>query len=36
MILVEQVDDKELLTELFCAMYDELPMPKTKHKGTKK
>ena len=36
MILVEQVDDKELLTELFCAMYDELPMPKTKHKGTTK
>lgn len=33
MILVEQVDDKELLTELFCAMYDELPMPKTKHKA---
>lgn len=36
MILVEQVDDKELLTELFCAMYDELPMPKTKHKGKTK
>lgn len=36
MLLVEQVDDKELLTELFCAMYDELPMPKTKHKGTTK
>ena len=36
MLLVEQVDDKELLTELFCAMFDELPMPKTKHKGTTK
>ena len=30
MILVEQVDNKELLTELFKAMYDELPEPKSK------
>ncbi len=30
MILVEQVDNKELLTELFRAMYDELPEPKSK------
>ena len=30
MLLVEQVDDKKLLTELFKAMYDELPLPKKK------
>ncbi len=30
MILVEQVDDKLFLAELFCAMYDELPAPKKK------
>ena len=28
MILVEDVGDKEFLTKLFKAMYDELPMPK--------
>ena len=28
MILVEQIDDKQFLTELFAAMYDELPLPK--------
>lgn len=28
MILVEQIDDKDFLTKLFNAMYDELPMPK--------
>ncbi len=28
MILVEDVEDKEFLTKLFKAMYDELPMPK--------
>lgn len=30
MLLVEQTDDKMLLTELFKAMYNELPMPKKK------
>ena len=30
MILVEQVENKKLLMELFEAMYDELPMPKKK------
>lgn len=28
MILVNDIDNKEFLTELFNAMYDELPMPK--------
>ena len=28
MLLVEQVEDKRLLCELFEAMYDELPLPK--------
>lgn len=30
MLLVEDPDDKEFLTGLFRAMYDELPMPKRK------
>ena len=30
MILVDNVDDKEILTKLFDAMYDELPAPKKK------
>lgn len=30
MLLVTNLDDKAFLTELFCAMYDELPMPKPK------
>ena len=30
MLLVENVDDREFLEELFTAMYDELPMPKKK------
>lgn len=30
MVLVEEVDDRQLLTELFDAMYDELPVPKKK------
>lgn len=30
MILVDNVDSKELLTKLFIAMYDELPNPKKK------
>ena len=33
MILVEQIDDKQFLTELFAAMYDELPLPKKKKRG---
>ena len=28
MLLVENVDDKDFLTELFETMYDELPMPR--------
>lgn len=28
MLLVEQVDDKKFLTELFNVMYNELPLPK--------
>lgn len=27
MLLVDEVDDKEFLTKLFEAMYDELPLP---------
>lgn len=30
MLLVEDVDDRGLLTELLTAMYDELPRPKKK------
>lgn len=30
MLLVDEVDQKEFLTGLFCAMYEELPMPKKK------
>lgn len=32
MLLVEEVDNKEFLTGLFYAMYDELPLPKAKKK----
>jgi len=32
MLLVDEVDSKEFLTELFEAMYDELPLPKQKRK----
>lgn len=32
MLLVEEVDNAELLTRLFGAMYDELPTPKAKKK----
>lgn len=35
MLLVEEVDRKEFLASLFAAMYDELPMPKRKNKGTR-
>ncbi len=30
MLLVDDVDDKDFLAELFNAMYDELPLPKKK------
>ena len=30
MLLVDEVDSKAFLTELFEAMYDELPSPKAK------
>lgn len=30
MLLVDEVDNKEFLTGLFYAMYDELPAPKSK------
>lgn len=33
MLLVEDVDDKELLRELFTAMYEELPAPKPKSRA---
>lgn len=32
MLLVEEVDNKEFLTGLFHAMYEELPAPKPKKK----
>lgn len=32
MLLVDEVDNKEFLTGLFNAMYDELPTPKHKKK----
>ncbi len=32
LILVEEVEDKAFLTELFEAMYEELPLPKPKKK----
>lgn len=32
MLLVDEVDNKDFLTDLFNAMYDELPMPKAKRK----
>lgn len=32
MLLVDDVDNKEFLAELFMAMYDELPEPKSKKK----
>ena len=36
MLLVDNVDDREFLRELITAMYDELPEPKKKKKGTNK
>lgn len=32
MLLVEEVDNRGFLTELFVAMYEELPAPKSKKK----
>ena len=32
MLLVEEVDNKEFLTKLFEAMYDELPSPKLRRR----
>lgn len=32
LLLVEEVDDRALLTKLFEAMYDELPAPKPKRR----
>ena len=32
MLLVEEVDNKESLTKLFEAMYDELPSPKPRRR----
>ena len=32
MLLVDEVDDKEFMTGLFNAMYEELPTPKVKKK----
>lgn len=32
MLLVENVEDKEFLTGLFKAIYDDLPAPKPKKK----
>lgn len=34
LLRVDNIDNKELLTELFEAMYDELPKPKKKNKRT--
>ena len=33
MLLVDEVDSKEFLAELFEAMSEELPMPKRKSNG---
>lgn len=30
MLLVDEIDDKQFLSELLNAMYDELPVPKKK------
>lgn len=32
MLLVDEIDDKEFLSELFGVMYNELPSPKQKRK----
>lgn len=33
MLLLDEVDNKEFLTKLLQAMYEELPVPKPKHKN---
>ena len=35
MLLVDEIDSKELLTKLFDAMYNELPVPKRKNNEIK-
>ena len=35
MLLVDEVESKKFLTELFEAMYDELPLPKQKNNGVR-
>ena len=35
MLLVDNVDNRDFLTELFNAMFDELPMPNIKKKSNK-
>lgn len=32
MLMVDEIDDRQFLTELFAAMYEELPAPKAKKK----
>ena len=36
MLLVDEVDNKEYLTGLFNAMYEELPVPRSKKKNKQK
>lgn len=36
MLLVEDIENREFLTKLFLAMYDELPEPKKRKPKTKK
>ena len=36
MLLVDDIDNREFLSKLFLAMYDELPVPKQKKKSPKK
>ena len=36
MLLVDRLDDREFLTELFRAMYDQLPAPKKRASGGKR
>lgn len=36
MLLVDDIDNREFLSKLFLAMYDELPVPKQKKKTSKK
>ena len=36
MLLVDDIDNREFLSKLFLAMYDELPAPKQKKKSAQK